>query len=343
MAAQGWWQDHPLGRQLLAEPQRFSFYRIVQLLQAMFPEAAPVGTQGPPEREILRFQADLSMGFSASDVLGLVAKENDGDLPRFELVTAFMGLYGSSSPLPTHFTESLLHQDESVDITRPFMDLFHHRTVSLLYRVWEKYRHVVRFQPGGGDAVTRLFLLLSGLVGDAESPAPRVPLVRLLAYGGLWTMRTRPASALRGILADYFPGLQVEIEQFAGRWLDIPPEERSRLGASRSRLGADLTIGSRIFDRGASFRVRFDKLGLSDFLALLPPGEKTAELEEIVDRFNSDSLDYEVKLWLRREEVPSLRLGGPEGRLGWSTWIGRPPDANQSLSYKMKGRIHGER
>jgi type VI secretion system protein ImpH len=253
-----------------------------------------------------------------------------------------MGLIGPASPLPTHFTEELIHHEEDSHVRRAFLDLFHHRMMSLLYRVWEKYRHDLRFKPSGSDAVSRLFLHLAGL-GLAGRTNPVVPPIRLLAYAGFWTQRTRPASALRSILADYFQGVEIEIEQFAGRWLDIPADEQNRLGSVRSRLGEDMNLGDRIFDRGASFRVRLDHLGIEDYLAFLPPGSKTAELEEIVDLFNSDGLDYEVKLWLRREEIPKLTLGGPGARLGWATWLGEAPAANQSLSYKMKGRAHGER
>ncbi len=344
MAAEGRWQDHPLNQRLLKEPHRFSFYRIVYLLQRLFPGAAPVGNQGPPEREVVKFRADLSMSFSASDVTTLKLTNGESEeVPQFELTTTFMGLYGPASPLPTHFTEEILHEDEGQSVRRPFLDLFHHRFMSLLYRVWEKYRHGVRFQPGGIDPVSRLFLLLSGLGDPKTDVAARIPPIRLLAYAGLWTQRTRPASALQGILKDYFSGVDVVIEQFAGRWLDIPESEQNRLGRRGSRLGEDVNLGDRIFDRGASFRVRLDRLGIADYLAFLPPGEKTAELEEIVDRFNSDTLDYEVKLWLRKEEIPQLKLGSPEARLGWATWAGIAPDANQSLSYKMKGRVHGER
>jgi type VI secretion system protein ImpH len=343
MAAEGRWQDHPLGRRLLQEPHRFSFYRIVYLLQRLFPASVPVGAQGPPEREVVRFRADLSMSFSSSDITTLTAFDPEVlEAPRFELTTTFMGLYGPASPLPTHFTEELLHDESEASSRRPFLDLFHHRMMSLLYRTWEKYRHGIRYQRGGTDPISRLFLLLAGLDDPAASTGSRIPPIRLLAYAGLWTQRTRPASALQGILSDYFAGTEVVIEQFAGRWLDIPESEQNRLGGGRSRLGEDINLGDRIFDRGASFRVRLDHLGIEDYLAFLPTGEKTAELEEIVDRFNSDSLDYEVKLWLRKEEIPELKLGAPQARLGWATWLGEPPDANQSLSYKMKGRVHGQ-
>ena len=341
MAAEGRWQDHPLSLRLLKEPHRFSFYRIVYLLQHLVPEAVPVGAQGPPEREVVRFRAHLSMGFSSADVTSLTVKESESeDLPRFELTTTFMGLYGPASPLPTHYTEELLHDEDGREVRRAFMDLFHHRMMSLLYRVWEKYRYAIRFQALGKDPISKLFLQLSGL-GLPPKGETRIHPIRLLAYAGLWTQRTRPASALRGILADYFRGVDVEIEQFAGRWLEIPESEQNRLGGVRSRLGEDINLGSRIFDRGASFRVRLDRLGINDYLSFLPPGDKTAELEEIVDQFNSDGLDYEVKLWLRREEVPSVMLGAPAARLGWATWLGKAPEANQSLSYKMKGRVHG--
>ena len=344
MAAEGRWTDHPLSRRLLKEPHRFSFYRIVHLLQRLYPGGAAIGEQGPPEQEIVRFRADLSMSFSSSDITTLtVAPGETEERPKFELTTTFMGLYGPSSPLPTHFTEELLHEDDSTSIQRPFLDLFHHRMMSLLYRVWEKYRHGIRFKASGTDPVSRLFMLLAGLVHAPAETAPRIPPIRLLAYAGLWTQRTRPASALQGILSDYFAGTEVVIEQFAGRWLDIPDSEQNRLGTRHSRLGEDLNLGDSIFDRGASFRVRLDHLGIDQYLSFLPPGEKTAELEEIVDRFNSDSLDYEVKLWLRQEEIPKLKLGAPEARLGWATWVGTAPEANQSLSYKMKGRVHGQR
>jgi type VI secretion system protein ImpH len=343
VAAEGGWKDHPLTRRLLEEPHRFSFYRIVYLLHQLFPASARVGAQGPPEREVVRFRADLSMGFSPADISSLTATDGESEeIPRFSLTTTFMGLFGPASPLPTHFTEDLLHEEEGSEVRRAFLDLFHHRMMSLLYRVWEKYRHSIRFQPGGADPISRLFLHLAGL-GELAGRTPRVPPIRLLAYAGLWTQRTRPASALRGILADYFQGVEVEIEQFAGRWLDIPAEEQNRLGQVRTRLGEDMNLGDSIFDRGASFRVRLDHLGIQDYLDFLPPGDRTAELEEIVDLFNSDGLDYEVKLWLRKEEIPALKLGGPAARLGWSTWLGTPPDANQSLAYKMKGRVHGER
>ena len=343
MAAEGGWQDHPLSQRLLKEPHRFSFYRIVYLLQHLVPQAAPVGAQGPPEREVVRFRADLSMGFSASDVTTLTMTPGETEeIPRFLMTTTFMGLYGPASPLPTHFTEDLILEEDDGEVRRSFMDLFHHRFMSLLYRVWEKYRHGIRFKPGGTDPVSRLFLHLAGL-GEATLSPTRIPPVRLLAYAGLWTQRTRPASALRGILSDYFPGLEIEIEQFAGNWLDIPESEQNRLGGGRSTLGENINLGDQVFDRGASFRVRLDHLKIQDYLDFLPPGDKTAELEEIVDRFNSDGLDFEVKLWLKKEEIPALTLGGPAARLGWSTWLGKAPGANQSLSYKMKGRSHGER
>jgi type VI secretion system protein ImpH len=342
VAAEGGWQDHPLSARLLKEPHRFSFYRIVYLLQHLIPGVAPVGAQGPPEQEVVRFRADLSMGFSASDVTTLTVIPGEPEQnPRFEMTTTFMGLYGPASPLPTHFTEDLILEEDGSEVRRAFMDLFHHRLMSLLYRVWEKYRHGIRFTPGGTDPVSRLLLHLAGLGETPKGVVARISPIRLLAYAGLWTQRTRPASALRGILADYFPGIEVEIEQFAGRWLDIPESEQNRLGGVRSRLGEDVNLGDRIFDRGASFRVRLDHLSLPDYLAFLPNGERTGELEEIVDRFNSDGLDYELKLWLRREEIPALEIGGPAARLGWSTWLGKAPDANQSLTYKMKGRSHG--
>jgi type VI secretion system protein ImpH len=54
-------------------------------------------------------------------------------------------------------------------------------------------------------------------------------------------------------------------------------------------------------------------------------------LQKLVDwvrLYCSFELDWDVRVVLKRNEVPPLRLGGGSGeggRLGWTTWLGRRP------------------
>jgi type VI secretion system protein ImpH len=325
--------------------RRCSFFQAVHLIQSCFPDAPHVGTQGPADRECLRFRADLSLAFPSSDITEIRALPRaGGDEVRFEVTTSFLGLYGPSSPLPAFYTEDLLDVEADESLVREFLDLFQHRLLSLFYRCWEKYCYPLQFRGGGRDRISRHLLAALGLSPDLEPQDDRsIPPVRILAYAGLLTQHPRSAASLRGILADYFEGMPVAIQQCVEQSLEIAPGERNRLGARNSELGVNFAIGERMVDRSATFRIRVGPVGLDMYLSLLPPGANRARLEQLVDFFNADALDFELEVWLSCDEIPALELSGETARLGWSTWLGERPPADQFVRFLCKGRSNGHR
>jgi type VI secretion system protein ImpH len=245
--------------------------------------------------------------------------------PRLRLTTSFLGLYGSTSPLPSFYSEDILRADEEDDRVRAFLDIFHHRLLSLFYRCWSKHRHHVQFEYGEGDRFTPRLFALGGL-GTPEAaratglPDPR----RLVHFAGLLNQRTRSASALEGLLCDYFGGLPVEIEQCTGRWIPIASSQRASLGRQACRLGRDCTLGRRVFDRMGSFRVHVGPLDQARYLRLLPDQEDHRTLRQLVGVFTNDALDFDVALRVRKRppmKLTSKRRPGVAPRLGWTTWL----------------------
>ena len=55
-------------RSLQREARRFSFYRLVYLLERTFPKAPPVGQLGPVVDERVRLRPDVSLVFAPGDV-----------------------------------------------------------------------------------------------------------------------------------------------------------------------------------------------------------------------------------------------------------------------------------
>ena len=329
--------DHPLTRSIVEEGYRFSFFQVVRLLQHAFPGRPRVGGPGPASGELLRLRPSLDLVFAPSDVREVRPVSAPDGSPRYEVTITFMGLYGTVSPLPTFFTEDLLHQEEG--ITRGFLDLFHHRLLSLFYRAWEKYRLSAQFDAAGADPLSRK--LLAFLAVDRLPADHRLPPVRLLGMTGVLTRNPRCAGAVAALLNDYFEGPTFEVDPCVPRWVEVPPDQRNRLGQSNCRLGADLTLGGRVLDRSGTFRVRVSALGLKDFVRLLPGGDRLSELRELVDLVNTDGLDYEVDLGLLKEEAPELRLSSETARLGWLTWLGGRPDADPRVKFLMEGWLHG--
>lgn len=338
MADQDRGPDHSLIAALLREGFRFSFFQAVRLLQHSVPGAAPVGHQGPVDKEAVRFRPVLDLAFASSDVAKVTRGSGGDGQPRYDVATTFLSIYGAVSPLPTYFTEELLAQDDD-SLQREFLDLFHHRAISLFYRVWEKYRYTSRFSPDGSDYFSKRFQMLLGL--DRLPENHRVGRVRLLGLAGLLTQVPRSASSLRSVISDYFEDVPVRVDSCVGRWLPIPEDQRNRLALTNTRLGRDLSLGERVFDRSCTFRIALGPMPLEEYMAFLPCGDRMPELRELTDLMNGDGLDYEVELRLREEEVPPLQLSGPSARLGWSTWLGRRDGTDSKIRFLVKGWLHG--
>ena len=61
-------------------------------------------------------------------------------------------------------------------------------------------------------------------------------------------------------------------------------------------------------------------VGCADYCRLLPGGESLKRLETLIHGYIGDELIWDLRLVLRKEEVPYLKLG-EQGRLGWTTWL----------------------
>lgn len=345
--------EHPLIRELLEEGHRFDFFQAVTLLERAAPEAAPIGGTGPAAREAIRIRPDVNLGFPAGtiDRVEWLSPPEDGaalspatagaaaadEAGRYQITATFLGLYGVDSPLPSHWSEEILHE-QIVDTTvRDFLDIFHHRIYSVFYRIWTKYRYPIQYRTKGDDRFSRRFLALIGLESPEVERAAGLPAMRLLRYAGLLVQRPRSAAGLEAFLADWFGLPGAEVIPCTGRWVRVNPAELSRLGRASSVLGESLILGSRVYDVGGQFRVILGPLDFPAWRRFLPEGDAHAEIRSLIRFFVTDHLDAELELRLRGSEVPPLTLD-PEDppRLGWTTWLTTGPSADVSAVFSMR-------
>ena len=91
---------------LLKEGSSFSFFQVMRLLHFMcqrFPGNEATGTLDP---DSIRVRPKLSLAFPAADV-DRIDETSDEQRIRFQVTANFLGLYGTSSPLPTFSTTSI--------------------------------------------------------------------------------------------------------------------------------------------------------------------------------------------------------------------------------------------
>jgi type VI secretion system protein ImpH len=80
--------------------------------------------------------------------------------------------------------------------------------------------------------------------------------------------------------------------------------------------------GGRVWDRQHKFRLHLGPLTLAQYEAFLPGGTRLQQLVDWVRLYIGFELQWDVRLRLKHQQVPALRLG-KAGRLGWTTWLGQ--------------------
>ncbi len=310
------------------------FFAVVAWLERLTVGAPRVGENGPYAREQLRFRHDPALTFSTADISGVHTergRENPVDplsapVDRFVVMTTFLGLTGAVTPLPPYLAEEVALEDPDAPRRRDFLDVFHHRVISLLYRLVARCDLAGEFRNDASDAWSKRLLAIGGAAGP-EVPPTTLETHHLLRLSPLLSRRARTARGLELALADVLGQALgeagVAVEQFVGTWAMIDLPERMRLGVCNHSLGKSTVLGERMFDRAGKFRVVLGPFSDQRYRRFLADGDQLPRLREVVELFCRDPLELDLELTLMAGAAPVFRLGG-EGtgaRLGHDTWL----------------------
>jgi type VI secretion system protein ImpH len=343
---------------LFAQPHRFEYFQAVRMLELWLKR------NGMPQEgavaNFLRFQNSTSLSFPASQLEALQPEPRDmptdarslgealksAELRYIRITPAFMGFLGNSGTLPAHYTEriaahTLYQKDEG---PRAFLDTFSNRALALFYEAWRKYRLELKYQVHGKDEFLPLLLSLAGM----NSPSLRRRLSdsgdgvldESMAYFAT-AIRQRPASAVQiaRVLSEYFDQ-SIRAEQFIGAWYDVPDGQQTMLGMANAVLGGGAMAGSRVWQRDLRLRLVIGPLDLEGYESFLPGGKAARALESMLTMFTGLTLEYEVQLVLRAEDVQSAQLDDERsgGRLGWDSFL--VTEAQQQDRSDVRYEIH---
>jgi type VI secretion system protein ImpH len=310
----------------------FEFFQAVRLLARLYSYRQPVGGTAKPSDEVVRFgarQSAGSMAFPASAVHDIERVPDSPDPAR--MTVAFLALTGTQGVLPLFYTERMIARRAAKDGTlAAFLDMFNHRLVSLFYRAWEKHRAPVLYESAAvrgalPDAFTQALFDMIGMGTGGLRGRMRVRDESLLWYAGLIAQRPHSASALRGVLRDYF-SLRVEIDQCLGAWYELEAADRSYLSheLERNQLGVGAFIGDEVWDQQSRFRIRLGPLTFEQFTGFLPGGSAMDRLVDWTRYLAGQAAVFDVQLVLAADQVPYCRLddeGAGAPRLGWMAWL----------------------
>jgi type VI secretion system protein ImpH len=308
---------------LAAAPRRFRFDAAVRILAR--------SQRTEDATDAARFRSPAGLVYPPADVLEV--RPSAAAPP--DVTVGMIGLTGPSGVLPRYYSEIVTQTVRGRSTAlRDFMDLLAHRFIGFFARAGIKYRPARAAEtaslrhPPAQDPVTGVLLALTGYGTPNLAPRLAAGTEPLLHYAGLFAMRPRSAERLGAMLSDWL-GMHVEVIEFAGAWLALPPDQRTRLSASGvwSRLGVDAAAGVRAWDPQARIILRIGPLGLKGFQALLPDRRTLHRLVSLVRAYLGFEMGFAINPVLAARDVPPLLLNAsaePPPRLGWNTWVPGP-------------------
>ncbi len=316
---------------LQREPQRFAFDAAVRVLAHV--------ARAPDLEGAARFRSPPGLAFPPADIAA-VQLSGSGGPPV--VTTPVMALTGATGVLPRYYSETLaVTLRNRSRAMHDFIDMISHRFVVQFARAGIKYHlhrasETARLPPGHAETpghdgpMAAALLALTGYGTDHLAERMAAGREALLHYAGLLAMRPRSADRLAALASDWL-GRPVEVVQFAGAWLELPPDQRTRLAQGRrpgafNQLGVDAAIGVRAWDVQARVVLRVGPLDRAAFYALLPDRPALRRLVALVRAYLGFETGFAVNPVLAPSAVPALALGGGEvpARLGWNTWLPAP-------------------
>lgn len=333
-----------VSEKLFTEPFRFTFFQATRLLQGLVrkwqkkgkPRA--IGYDLTPKEESLRFSSLLSLQFASAEVAKIhkhkrIVQTDKHDI--VELQVSFLGLSGQSGVLPSYLTEMQLQRLREKDTSyQDFLDIFNHRSVSLFYRAWEKYRLPFVYerahleQKKAADPITHAFESLLGMNDSTIQKQLPVNVEELIYYAGLFSTHRRSANALESSLAEYLD-IPVTINQFKGEWMPLSEDDRFQLSlyplnGKNNCLGVDTVIGDEVYTMEGKFEIVLGPLKKSEFENMMPGSERMEALNRFTKMFAGETQHFDVKYQLEEDSVSEWildeELDGTR-RLGWNTWL----------------------
>jgi len=334
------------------EPYRYDFYQTLRRLECLYKDKPRWGTALRPVDEPVRLGQDPDLSFAPAPLASLEFGK-DGAPPRLQV--RLFGMLGPNGPLPIHLTEYTRHRlrHASDPTLSRFLDMLHHRFLALLYRAWAQAQPHVNRDRAGDDHYLSYVGTFIGIAPGSLRNRDTVPDLAKLFHVGTLVRQVRDADGLAAIIRQFFR-VPARLEEFVGHWLSLAPRDRTYLrGADVKSLGVSAVVGSRVWDHQSKFRIHLGPLTLQQYEAFLPassPGKQGARprgtlLRKLVDwvRFYLClELDWDVRLHLKRAEVPPLTLG-KKGQLGWTTWLGTRMSPSDAGDLYLNGEMFVDR
>ena len=300
---------------LFSCPYQFSYlqvHKIFSVLQKTYPQFS------------FSYAQSLRMDWSPSEISKISLYDHDRrplDIDTFLrdpnqghgiVEVQWMALVGLQGPLPLIDHERVLRQVQDKKFAlKEFLDIFHHRFLSLYAEIEKKSYSTLNIEPPSRNLWTRF---CQQIMGYDKRPIAATSL-NISAYAELFWQKHPNAWGLKTVLNQGL-GWKVLRLKTQGQWHPLPRSSRSQI--SHATLGGDQALGKRCW-------VDFTRLILTvcphnDFTHWLPHDPNWARAQALIQSYGPQGFSYDIHLQINRQ-ITCVLTQNLSIRLGWTSQL----------------------
>ena len=310
---------------------RFGFHQLVESIA----EASSINLDELENtligESIFHFFTNPKINFPVGDIEQLIILEEDGR-EVFQFLVNFLGLQGSSGPLPGSVLNEIAEEHNNNPIQSIYLDFFKNHLITVFHQIWRKYKYYIKFNPNFSDNYSRNIMNLLGVSRDFIE-FTHLNWHKIFYHLGIIQSGIRTKEALTSIIQHYFDLHDISLEEYVRKIVEVEAEQKNQVGIKNVMLGENFILGDKIESFSNKFRVNINNLKLDEFHQFLPNTKKYRHLQELIRFLLKDPLPYDVLLGLHPDTKSTFILGKDNSSfLGWTTLININSGKSQSLN-----------
>ena len=310
---------------------RFGFHQLVESIA----EASSINLDELENtligESIFRFFTNPKINFPVGDIEQLIILVEDGR-EVFQFLVNFLGLQGSSGPLPGSVLDEIAEEHNNNPIQSIYLDFFNHHLITVFHQIWRKYKYYIKFNPNFSDNYSRNIMNLLGVSRDFIE-FTHLNWYKIFYHLGIIQSGIRTKEVLTSIIQHYFDLHDISLEEHVRKIVEVEVEQKNQVGIRNVMLGENFILGDKVESFSNKFRVNINNLKLDEFHQFLPNTKKYRQLQELIRFLLKDPLPYDVLLGLHPDTKSTFILGKDNSSfLGWTTLININSGKSQSLN-----------
>ncbi len=283
----------------------------------------------------ITYKSNTSLSFQKSEIDTIEFIEINNQI-KAQITLNFLGIFGSSSPLPSHYSEMVIQSLDEDRVLYDFLNLFNHHLQRFIYPIWEKHRYYIQYKKDLSDRFSKYILALLGAHINLKY-ATTLNLSKMIPYIGLLTMKQKSTGSLRAILRHYLSHEEIYITECVLTKYSIPLWQRGALGIENNQLGSSFLIGESVMSRNTKFRIEIKEATMNDLIQYSILGEKSVQVKDLITFALNEQLEHEICIEINEDQKAQWEMkDNSQFYIGVNCWIGQPT-GTENIILAQKG------